>query len=64
MRAESVTHLVSKNAGGLGRAKLDAAAALGIPVLMAARPAPPPGPLAATVDDAVAWVTETVANRR
>jgi precorrin-6A/cobalt-precorrin-6A reductase len=64
MRAESVTHLVSKNAGGPGRAKLDAAAALGIPVLMAARPAPPPGPLAATVDDAVAWVTETVANRR
>jgi precorrin-6A/cobalt-precorrin-6A reductase len=61
MQAESVTHLVSKNAGGPGRAKLDAAAELTIPVLMIARPDPPPGPVAATVEAAVAWVAETVA---
>jgi len=61
MQAESATHLVSKNAGGPGRAKLDAAARLAIPVLMVARPDPPPGPVAATVEAAVAWVAETVA---
>lgn len=64
MRSESVSHLVAKNAGGAGRAKLDAARRLGIPVLMAARPAPPPGPMAVSVDEAVAWASETVANRR
>lgn len=61
IKAESVTHLVSKNAGGPGRAKLDAARSAGIRVVMVDRPGPPPGPLVATVDAAVAWVTETVA---
>ncbi len=60
MRTHAITHLVSKNAGGAGRAKLDAAARLAIPILMVARSAPPPGPLAATVAEAVAWATETV----
>ncbi|MEE8453203.1 MAG: precorrin-6A/cobalt-precorrin-6A reductase, partial [Limibaculum sp.] len=60
MRTHAITHLVSKNAGGAGRAKLDAAARLAIPILMVARPAAPPGPLATSVSEAVAWATETV----
>jgi precorrin-6A/cobalt-precorrin-6A reductase len=60
MRDRQITHLVSKNAGGAGRAKLDAAARLNLPVLMVERPAPPPGPTAATVKTAVAWVRQTV----
>ncbi len=61
MRAQAITHLVSKNAGGAGRAKLDAAARLAIPIFMVARPAPPPGATAETVEAAVAWIRETVA---
>jgi len=61
MRAHAISHLVSKNAGGAGRAKLDAAVRLAIPILMVARPAPPPGPIAETVEAAVAWIGETVA---
>ena len=60
MRSHAITHLVSKNSGGPGRAKLDAAARLTLPVLMIERPAPPPGPTAETVEAAVAWVTGTV----
>jgi len=62
IRAESVTHLVAKNAGGPSRAKLHAAAALAISVVMVARPALPPGPVAGTIEAAVAWASETVAN--
>lgn len=61
MQDRRITHLVSKNSGGAGRAKLDAAAQLGLPILMVERPAPPPGPQAATVDAALAWLRETVA---
>jgi precorrin-6A/cobalt-precorrin-6A reductase len=44
LRAEGATHLVCKNAGGAaGRAKLDAARMLGLPVVMIARPPPVPG---------------------
>ncbi len=62
IRRLRATHLVSKNAGG-GAAKLDAAAALGIEVVMVARPAPPPGPLAATVERALDWVVATAGSR-
>ncbi|RDH79280.1 cobalt-precorrin-6A reductase [Mycolicibacterium moriokaense] len=50
--------LVTKNSGGdMTRPKLDAADALGIPVLMVDRPALPGGVSAvSTVDDAAAWV--------
>lgn len=56
-----VTHLVVKNAGGQGgRAKLDAARALGLPVLMIERPEMPAlGPNGVRLDrvrDALAWV--------
>ncbi|OBK72157.1 cobalt-precorrin-6A reductase [Mycobacterium sp. 1274761.0] len=50
--------LVTKNSGGdMTRAKLDAAAALGISVVMVDRPELPDGvTTVSTVDDAVAWV--------
>jgi precorrin-6A/cobalt-precorrin-6A reductase len=50
--------LVTKNSGGaMTRPKLDAAAALGISVLMVDRPALPDGvTTVSTVDDTVAWV--------
>src|ERR1700761_4921876 len=50
--------LVTKNSGGeMTRAKLDAAVALTIPVVMVSRPALPPGvATAATVDEALDWV--------
>jgi len=60
-RDRCITHLVSKNSGGAGRAKLNAAARRGLPILMVERPAPPPGPQAATIDAAVAWLRKTVA---
>lgn len=49
--------VVAKNSGGEGgSAKLGAARALGLPVVLVRRPPPPPGPLAAGVDEAIAWV--------
>ena len=56
-----LTHLVTKNAGGSGTAKLDVAEELGITTIMLDRPAPPPGPVAETVDRAVAWLHRVVA---
>ena len=57
-QALGVTHLVVKNAGGDGgRAKLDAARALKIPVLMLNRPAMPVATPLSNVQEAVAWVT-------
>lgn len=54
-----VTHLVVKNAGGDGgRAKLDAARSLGLPVVMVARPALPDAVQLQTVQDALAWVKQ------
>ncbi len=60
LRGRGITHIVSKNSGGSGRAKLDAAARLGLAVLMVARPAPPTGPVATTPEEAVAWVMRTI----
>lgn len=61
LREHRIDALVTKNSGGaMTRPKLDAAAALSIPVIMVDRPALPPG--VATVDtvaDAVAWVRTT-----
>jgi precorrin-6A/cobalt-precorrin-6A reductase len=47
--------VVAKNAGG-DRAKLDAARQAGTPVILIARPAPPPEPRVERVEEAVAWV--------
>ncbi|MBM2576424.1 precorrin-6A/cobalt-precorrin-6A reductase [Jannaschia sp. Os4] len=43
MRTERITHLVTKNAGGARRGKLDAARTLGIETHVIDRPPPPPG---------------------
>ena len=59
MRGHRIDALVTKNSGGdMTRAKLDAAAALGIPVVMVARP-PLPAEVTAvgTVQEAADWVT-------
>ncbi|MEM8840626.1 MAG: precorrin-6A/cobalt-precorrin-6A reductase, partial [Pseudomonadota bacterium] len=63
MQAHGITHLLTKNSGGDG-AKLDAADRLGVTVLMIRRPAPPPGPHAATTDAALAWVEALAAHGR
>lgn len=56
LRERRITHLVCRNSGGpAGRAKLEAARALGLPVIMADRPAPPGGESVETADDAVRW---------
>jgi precorrin-6A/cobalt-precorrin-6A reductase len=58
LRHHRIDALVTKNSGGaMTRPKLDAAAALGIPVVMVDRPALPGGVRTVnTVDDAAAWV--------
>jgi precorrin-6A/cobalt-precorrin-6A reductase len=58
MRAHRVDALVTKNSGGdMTRAKLDAAATLGVDVVMVDRPALPTGvAIVPTVADAAAWV--------
>ncbi|MBK0397668.1 cobalt-precorrin-6A reductase [Limibaculum sp. M0105] len=60
MSSHRITDLVSKNSGGSGTAKLDAAEKLGITTVMIARPAQPAGDCAETVEDAVAWLREIV----
>ena len=49
LRSSEVAFLVSKNAGGMRVAKLDAAAALGLPVIMIARPFKPVVATVATI---------------
>lgn len=57
MRSRRVDLLVTKNSGGSATAaKLVAARLLEIPVFMVARPPSPPGPEAATVEAALAWL--------
>ena len=61
MRDEGVSVLVTKNAGGEAtRAKLDAARALGLPVVMVARPALPDAETAGTVEEMVEKVMARV----
>lgn len=57
MKTYRITHVVAKNAGGEGaRAKLDAARALGLPVIMIARPQAPPRTLVGSVDAVMEWL--------
>ncbi|WP_425173859.1 cobalt-precorrin-6A reductase [Mycobacterium sp.] len=62
MREHRIDALVTKNSGGdMTRAKLDAAAALGLPVVMVARPPlPPNATTVTTVADAVNWVLASI----
>ncbi|BBZ69955.1 precorrin-6A reductase [Mycobacterium paraseoulense] len=59
LREHRIDALVTKNSGGdMTRAKLDAAAAVGVPVVMVARPPLPPGVTAvSSVEEAAEWVT-------
>jgi precorrin-6A/cobalt-precorrin-6A reductase len=59
LREHRIDALVTKNSGGdMTRAKLDAAAALDIPVIMVARPPLPAGaPSVGTVHEAAEWVS-------
>lgn len=60
LREHHIDALVTKNSGGdMTRAKLDAAAALDIPVVMVARPPLPAGVhTVGTVEEAAEWVAE------
>ena len=57
MQAHGITHLVTKNAGGAGTAKLDAADRLGLTTIVIDRPPLPRADIAATVDAAIDWLT-------
>jgi precorrin-6A/cobalt-precorrin-6A reductase len=61
LRDHQIDALVTKNSGGaMTRAKLDAAAALGVAVVMVDRPPLPPNVVTvATVDGAARWVRST-----
>lgn len=57
MRDHQITHVVAKNAGGAAaEAKLTAARALGLPVILIDRPALPPRKVLATVDAVMGWL--------
>jgi precorrin-6A/cobalt-precorrin-6A reductase len=57
MHAHNVTHIVSKNAGGSGaQAKLAAARALGLPVILTDRPVLPGKHVAQNQRDVMAWL--------
>ena len=56
MQRHGITLIVAKNAGGTGaEAKLTAARDLGLPVILIDRPAIPPRPVTASVDEALRW---------
>lgn len=57
LQAHRISHIVAKNAGGAGaRAKLDAARALNLPVILIAQPVVPERPRVATVAEVLAWL--------
>lgn len=57
LRDRQIDTLVSRNSGGAATApKLAAARDAGVRVVMVERPPPPPGPVAATPAEALAWV--------
>lgn len=57
LRDHAISHIVAKNAGGAGaEAKLAAARALGLPVILIDRPALPPRRVAADLDAVLDWI--------
>lgn len=57
LQQQHITHVVAKNSGGSGaEAKLSAARALGLPVILIDRPAIPPRPTTGRVDEVLAWI--------
>lgn len=62
LREHGIDLLVSKNSGGAATyAKIAAARALGLPVVMIDRPPQPPGETVGSVEDALAWTDEKLA---
>lgn len=62
MQRHRITHLVTKNAGGSARGKLDAADTIGIPILMVARPLLLPTQEASTIEDTLDWLVGLAIN--
>ena len=59
LEAQGIDCMVTRASGGDATvAKLAAARALGLPVVMVRRPAPPPGDHVASLEDALAWIEE------
>ena len=57
LRAHGIEAVVSKNSGGAGTyAKIEAARALGLPVVMIERPSLPAGETVETVAAVLAWI--------
>jgi precorrin-6A/cobalt-precorrin-6A reductase len=57
MRSRGIEWIVARNSGGTGgRAKIDAARELGLPVIMIARPALPDRPRAESVAEVMLWL--------
>lgn len=57
---KGITHVVCRNAGGAASyAKIEAARALRLPVVLIDRPPAPPPPMVASVEEAVAWLRRT-----
>jgi precorrin-6A/cobalt-precorrin-6A reductase len=57
MQTHGITHIVAKNSGGSGaRAKLDAARALGLPVILADRPHLPGDAIAQSTREVIEWL--------
>ena len=64
MQAHSISHIVAKNAGGAGaEAKLFAARALHLPVILIDRPAMPPRKVVATVAAVMDWIGHVATER-
>lgn len=58
MLHHNISHIVAKNAGGAGaEAKLIAARALGLPVILIDRPALPKREVVATIPEVMAWLS-------
>jgi precorrin-6A/cobalt-precorrin-6A reductase len=63
LRGHRIDVLVTKDSGGVP-AKLTAARDLGVPVIMVDRPPAGPGPVAATVEDALSWLAGPAEGRQ
>ncbi len=61
LKDRAISHLVTKNAGGSGTAKLDAADSMGLTTIVIRRPPMPDCTMTGTVDGAVAWLRNQVA---
>lgn len=64
LRKLGATHVIAKNSGGSGLAKLKAAEELRITAMLIDRPQRPAGPMVEDVREAVAWLHQTVADKR